>query len=126
MLSDIADIARNIISGYGPGSHLGYPQENIRHIPILSMNELMTRYYLRFEAQDHPGCWLPDYRHLQGEQNQHQLPCSGGAQCPAGLSVVMITHVAKRNGSQRAKPDPRKPNCVVKRPMVIRIEDEAQ
>ncbi len=56
VLSDVADIARNIISGTKRRVPiLGYPEDNIKPIPILPMDELYTRYYLRFEAQDHPG-----------------------------------------------------------------------
>ena len=56
VLSDITDIARDIISGTQRRvPTLGYPEENIKKIPVLPMAQLSTRYYLRFQAQDHPG-----------------------------------------------------------------------
>ena len=59
VLSDIADIARNIISGITRRVPiLGYPEDNIKPIPILPMAELYTKYYLRFEA---PRC-CPRYQ----------------------------------------------------------------
>ncbi len=49
VLSDIVDIARNIISGTKRRVPvLGYQEDKIRPIPILPMSELSTRYYLRF------------------------------------------------------------------------------
>jgi homoserine dehydrogenase len=125
VLSDIADIARNIMSGTtGRVPILGYPRENIRHIPILSMNELMTRYYMRFEAQDHPGV-LSRISGILGENKisinsvqQHGRNASGS------VPVVMITHIAKEAWIQRALSQIAVTDCVVKQPMVIRIEDE--
>ncbi len=125
VLSDIADIARNIISGTtGRVPILGYPRENIRHIPILSMNELMTRYYMRFEAQDHPGV-LSRISGILGENGisinsvqQHGRNANGT------VPVVMITHIAKEAWIQRALTRITATDCVVNQPMVIRIEDE--
>lgn len=125
VLSDIADIARNIISGTtGRVPILGYPQENIRHIPILSMNELMTRYYLRFEAQDHPGV----LSRIAGILGENKISISSvqqqGRNASGTVPVVMITHTAKEEWIQRALGRITETDCVIKRPMVIRIEDE--
>ena len=125
VISDIADIARNIISGTtGRVPILGYPEDNIRHIPILSMNELMTRYYLRFEAQDHPGV-LSRISGILGENrisinSVHQQGRNTNGKVP----VVMITHTAKEEWVQTALAKIAAADCVVGRPMVIRIEDE--
>lgn len=125
VLSDIADIARNIISNTtGRVPILGYPKENIRHIPILPMDELMTRYYLRFEAQDHPGV-LSRISGILGENkisinSVHQQ----GRNANGAVPVVMITHIAKEASIQRALSRITATDCVVKQPMVIRIEDE--
>ncbi len=125
VLSDIADIARNIMSRTtGRVPILGYPRENIRHIPILSMNELVTRYYLRFEAQDHPGV----LSRISGILGENQISISSvqqqGRNAGGGVPVVMITHTAKEEWIQRALRRITATDCVVKRPMLIRIEDE--
>jgi homoserine dehydrogenase len=125
VLSDIADIARNIISGTtGRVPILGYPENNIRQIPILSMNELMTRYYLRFEAQDNPGV-LSTISGILGENrisinSVHQQ----GRKTNGNVPVVMITHTAKEEWVQAALARISATDCVVGDPMVIRIEDE--
>jgi homoserine dehydrogenase len=125
VLSDIADIARNIISGTtGRVPILGYPENNIRKIPILSMKELMTRYYLRFEAQDNPGV-LSTISGILGENrisinSVHQQ----GRKTNGNVPVVMITHTAKEEWVQAALARISATHCVVGDPMVIRIEDE--
>lgn len=125
VLSDVADIARNIISGTKRRVPiLGYPEDNIRKIPILSMKELMTRYYLRFEAQDHPGV-LATISGILGENkisiaSVHQK----GRKTNGKVPVVMITHTAREAWVQTALSRISATDCVVKDPMVIRIEDE--
>jgi len=88
------------------------------------MNELMTRYYLRFEAQDHPGV-LSRISGILGENkisinSVHQQ----GRNANGAVPVVMITHIAKEAWIQRALSWITATDCVVKPPMVIRIEDE--
>jgi homoserine dehydrogenase len=125
VLSDIADIARNIICRTtGRVPILGYPEHNIRKIPILSIKELMTRYYLRFEAQDHPGV-LSKISGILGEnrisiKSVHQKGRNTNGKVP----VVMITHMAKEEWVQTALARISATDCVVGDPMVIRIEDE--
>ncbi len=127
VLSDIADIARNIISGIKRRVPiLGYPEDNIKPIPILPMEELYTRYYLRFEAQDHPGV-LAKISGMLGDNNisiksvQQQGRKSNGR-----VPVVMITHVAKEAWVQKALAEISKTDSVIGEPVVIRIEETIQ
>jgi len=127
VLSDIADIARNIISGIKRRVPiLGYPEDNIRPIPILPMTELYTRYYLRFEAQDHPGV-LAKISGILGEndisiKSVHQK----GRKTNGKVPVVMITHKAKEAWVQNALSEISKTDSVVGDPVVIRIEETDQ
>ncbi len=127
VLSDIADIARNIISNTKRRVPiLGYPEDNIRQIPILPMAELFTRYYLRFEAQDHPGV-LSKISGVLGEneisiKSVHQKGRMSNGKVP----VVMITHRAKEASVQKALTQISKTDTVVGTPVVIRIEETDQ
>ncbi|MCP3876295.1 MAG: homoserine dehydrogenase [Desulfobacteraceae bacterium] len=127
VLSDIADIARNIISGTKRRVPiLGYPEDNIKPIEILPMEELYTRYYLRFEAQDHPGV-LSKISGILGENNisiksVHQK----GRKTNGKVPIVMITHIAKEAWVQKALKEISKTDSVVGDPVVIRIEEAAQ
>jgi homoserine dehydrogenase len=126
VLSDIADIARNIISNTSRRVPiLGYPEDNIKPIPILPMDELHTRYYLRFEAKDHPGV-LSQISGILGEndisiKSVHQK----GRQSNGKVPVVMITHMAKEASVQRALTLISATDSVVGDPIVIRIEEDA-
>ena len=127
VLSDIVDIARNIISGTKKRVPiLGYPEDNIKPIPILPMSELYTRYYLRFEAQDHPGV-LSKIAGVLGEndisiKSVHQKGRKSNGKVP----VVMITHIAKEARVQHALKQISKTDSVVGDPVVIRIEEIVQ
>ncbi|MBU0972954.1 MAG: homoserine dehydrogenase [Proteobacteria bacterium] len=127
VLSDIADIARNIISNSQQRVPiLGYPEDNIKSIPILPMAELYTRYYLRFEAQDHPGV-LSRISGILGENNisiksVHQK----GRQTNGKVPVVMITHMAKEEWVQKALTQISATDSVAGDPIVIRIEEDVQ
>jgi homoserine dehydrogenase len=127
VLSDIADIARNIISGAQKRVPiLGYPEDNIKPMPILPMEQLYTRYYLRFEAQDHPGV-LAKISGILGTNNisiksVHQKGRKSNGKVP----VVMITHIAKEAWVQQALKQILKTDSVVGEPIVIRIEETDQ
>jgi len=127
VLSDIVDIARNIISGTRRRVPvLGVQEDHIRTIPILPMSELHTRYYLRFEAQDHPGV-LAKISGVLGEnhisiESVHQKGLKSNGKVP----VVMITHTAKEAGVQKALGEILKTGSVAGDPMVIRIEETVQ
>jgi len=125
VLSDIVDIARNIIAGTRRRvPTLGYPGENIQNIPILPMAQLSTRYYLRFEAQDSPGV-LSTISGILGEngisiKSVHQKGRSADGQVP----IVMLTHLARERRVQAALVRITQTDCVVGQPVIIRIEDD--
>nr|WP_320192465.1 homoserine dehydrogenase [uncultured Desulfobacter sp.] len=125
VLSDITDIARNIIAGIRRRvPTLGYPEDNIKKIPILPMDELSTRYYLRFEAQDHPGV-LSTISGILGKndisiKSVHQKGRNTNGQVP----IVMLTHLARESRIQAALAQIIQTDCVLGQPVVIRIEDD--
>jgi len=124
VLSDITDIARNIISGTKRRVPiLGYPEDNIKAIPILPMAQLYIRYYLRFEAQDNPGV-LSKISGILGDNNisiesVHQKGKKHNGKVP----VVMIVHKSKEEWVQNALKQISKIDSVVGNPVIIRIEE---
>ncbi len=127
VLSDIADIARNIICGTrGRVPMLGYPEDNIKSIPILPMEKLYTRYYLRFEAQDNPGV-LSKISGILGDNNisiesVHQK----GKMDNGNVPIVMITHKAREAWVQKALKQINEVDSVLGSPVIIRIEEMVQ
>ena len=124
VLSDIADIARNILCGIkGRVPILGYPENSIKSIPILPMEELYTRYYMRFEAKDNPGV-LSKISGLLGDnrisiESVHQK----GRNHNGNVPIVMIIHEAKEAWVQQALKQIEKIDSVVGSPVIIRIEE---
>ncbi|MFH2091228.1 MAG: homoserine dehydrogenase [Pseudomonadota bacterium] len=126
VLSDIADIARNMIACTRARMPiLGCLNKNIKQIPILPMDKLTTRYYLRFNAKDHPGV-LAMIAGVLGTNNISIKSVHQKGRSSKGLvPVVMITHLAKEASVQAALQEISKSQSVVGDPVVIRIEETA-
>ncbi len=127
VLSDITDIARNIISGSKRRVPiLGYPEEHIKTIPILPMSQLYIRYYLRFEAQDNPGV----LSRISGILGDHNISIESvhqkGRKHNGKVPVVMIIHKTKEQWVQKALKQISKTDSVVGNPVIIRIEEMDQ
>jgi homoserine dehydrogenase len=126
VLSDIADIARNIISGITRRVPImGYPEDNIISRPVLPMSELYTKYYLRFDAKDHPGVLAE----ISGVLGAHNISIKSvhqkGRKTDGHVPVVMITHTAREAWVQDALKQILDTETVTGNPVVIRIEDNS-
>lgn len=123
VLSDIVDISRNINAGITRRVPiLGYPEDNIKKTPILPMEKLYTRYYLRFEAKDHPGV-LSNIAGFLGQNNiSIKAVNQEGRKTDGKVHVVMITHTAKEEWIQNALKQIIKTDSIINNPIVIRIE----
>lgn len=125
VLSDIVDIARNILSGTVrrvPG--LSYQRENIRKIPILPIDDLVTHYYFRFSALDRPGV-LSTISGILGKygislQSVHQK----GRKMNGAVPLVMLSHLAKEADVKRALNEINALDVVSSEAVLIRIENE--
>jgi homoserine dehydrogenase len=125
VLSDIVDIARNILSGTaGRVPALSYQPENIRRIPILPIDDLVTHYYFRFSALDRPGV-LSTISGILGKygislQSVHQK----GRKMNGAVPVVMLSHLAKEADVKRALSEINALDVVSSEPVLIRIENQ--
>jgi homoserine dehydrogenase len=124
VVSDIVDIARNILSGTTRRiPPLSYQRENISRIPVLSIDDLVTHYYFRFAALDRPGV-LSTISGILGKndisiQSVHQK----GRKTNGSVPLVMLTHRAKEADVKQALAEIRNLNVVSDEPVLIRIED---
>lgn len=125
VVSDIADIARNLASnGAGRVPVLGFQADKVRAIPVRPMDDIVTNYYYRFDAMDRPGVLAAisgilgkyaislKYVHQKGRKTNGSVP------------VVMLTHHAREKGVRRALSEISALDVVAGEPMVIRIEDQ--
>jgi len=124
VVSDIVDIARNILSGtVRRVPPLSYQRESISRIPVLPIDDLVTHYYFRFAALDRPGV-LSKISGILGKydislQSVHQK----GRKTNGSVPLVMLSHRAKEADVKRALAEIRDLNVVSDEPVLIRIED---
>jgi homoserine dehydrogenase len=124
-ISDSVDIARNLLSGAsGRVPLLSYQMGNIRKIPIMPVDEILTHYYFRFAAVDRPGV-LSKISGILGDlgisiKSVHQK----GRKTKGPVPIVMLTHLAKEADVQKAMAKITDLAVVKDRPVLIRIEDE--
>ena len=125
VVSDIADIARNLASnGAGRVPVLGFQADKVRAIPVRPMDDIVTNYYFRFDAMDRPGVLAAisgilgkyaislKYVHQKGRKTNGSVP------------VVMLTHYAREKDVRQALSEISALDVVAGEPMVIRIEDQ--
>ncbi len=124
VVSDIADIARNMDNGIKNAVPvLSYQPENIKKKPVLPMKEISTNYYIRFFATDKPGV-LSKISGILGEFNisvksVHQHKKSKKGHVP----IVMFTHIAKEANIRKALKDISELDVIADTPYLIRIEE---
>ena len=125
VISDIVDIARNILCGTARRvPPLSYQRENIRKIPILPIEDLVTHYYFRFAALDHPGV-LSTISGILGKydisiQSVHQK----GRKTNGSVPVVMLSHLVREADVKQALSEISALDVVSDEPILIRIEND--
>ena len=125
VLSDVVDIARNILSGIVRRiPALSYQRDKIRKIPILPIDDIVTHYYFRFFALDSPGV-LSTISGIIGKygisiQSVHQK----GRKMNGAVPVVMLSHRAKEADVKRAINEINALDVVSGDAVLIRIENE--
>jgi homoserine dehydrogenase len=97
VVADIVDVARTLTAD--PGNrvpHLAFQPHALADVPILSMDEVETAYYLRMQATDKPGV-LADVTRILGdlgisiEAILQKEPAAGAAEVP----IIMLSHVVR-------------------------------
>ena len=125
VVGDIIDIARNIMfNSTGRIPVLSYQTKNIKKVPILSIDEIVSFYYFRFSAADRPGV-LSKISGILGNHNislrsVHQK----GRKSEGFVPIVMFTHLAKEAEVFKALSEIQSLDVVTDKPALIRIEDE--
>jgi homoserine dehydrogenase len=125
VLSDIADIARNLASeGAGRVPVMGFQPDKIRDIPIMPMADLITHYYFRFDAMDRPGVLATIAGVLGKYAISLKFVHQKGRKTNGSVPVVMLTHHAREADVTRALTEIGGLDVVASKPMLIRIEED--
>jgi len=125
VVSDVVDLARNIIKGISqrvpPLSFL--PQMRGKKT-IISMNEVVCKYYFRFFAIDKPGVLSKISGILGNNDISIASVVQKGREIDGKVPIVMLTHEAKEANVKKALKEIEKLDIVKAKPVFIRIEDE--
>ena len=127
VVSDIADIARNLQTGAKRRLPLvAFQPDHIREIPVLPLDDIETYYYFRFAALDRPGV-LSKISGILGKytislKSVHQK----GRKTNGSVPIVMLTHKAREADVKKALNEIKALDVVDGNPTLIRIEDENQ
>jgi homoserine dehydrogenase len=124
VVSDIVDLARNIAGGLPQRiPALSYRPEDVKPLPVLPMDNLLTRYYFRFTATDRPGVLSK----IAGILGNHNISIQSVQQKGRGtgeqVPLVMLSHMACEADVKQALVEIAGLDIVAAEPVLIRIED---
>lgn len=123
VVADVADIARDLLKGVTrrvpPFSYEGLERE----VKVKPMEEVFTRYYLRFTAQDRPGVLSRISGILAKRHISIESVIQKGRREEGTVPVVMMTHEAKERDVQRALAEIDRLDIIGGKTALIRVED---
>ena len=127
VIGDIVDLARNIKHrAVGRVPILSHPIENIRKIPVMPVDHIVSHYYFRFSALDQPGVLSK----ISGVLGHHGISIQSvqqkGRKSNGAVPVVMLIHRVEEAHVKKAMDEIEKLEAVDDTPMVIRIEDDME
>lgn len=125
VVSDIIDIARNILKGAAGCSPLRTQKETTMFdIKLLPMDNIETKYYFRFSAVDRPGV-LSKISGILGDNNiSIATVIQKTRQEEGAVPIVMTTYQAKEKNVRKALKIIDKLDIVLDKTIIVRIEDE--
>lgn len=124
VVGDIADLARNLLSGTrGRIPLLSYQMESIKKIPIMPVDDIFTNYYFRFSAVDRPGV-LSKISGILGNRgisikSVHQK----GRKSIGSVPIFILTYLAKESDVKIALSEIETLDIVSNKPVLIRVEE---
>lgn len=122
ILGDVADIAQRAVYGGGFKPPMNVKFDKRESIPLIPMDELVSRYYLRFTVPDRPGV-LAQLSGALGERNiSIASMIQKGHEQLSAVSVVLTTHAAKEADLKAALAKIETLGLSDEPAMVIRIE----
>ena len=125
VISDLADIARNRLSGIKNRiPPLSFQPDHIQEVPIMPIDEISTNYYCRFSAVDSPGVLSK----ISGVLGNHDISIrtvhQKGRKTKGSVPLVMLTHLAKEADIQAALAEIDGIDVVNEKTIIIRIAEE--
>jgi homoserine dehydrogenase len=122
VVADIVDVARSKLAGAAGLSTQGV---HLAERPLVSLDDIESRYYLRFTVQDRPGVLARIAGALgdEGVSIEQMVQEGRGDASQEPVSVVMVTHRATERGVRRAIERIARSEDVARETRLLRIED---
>jgi homoserine dehydrogenase len=122
---DIMEAARNIMKGITQRvPTFSYQTDALQAMKVKDINDISTRYYLRFSAQDQPGVLSK----ISGILGKYGISISSviqkGRQVMGAVPIFMLTHEAKEVHVRKALREIDALPVTSGETMIIRIEDQ--
>jgi homoserine dehydrogenase len=123
VVSDVMELSRNLVKGITQRM-LPLAQETLKEIKIKSIQDIQTRYYLRFSAIDKPGVLA----RIAGVLGRHQISIHSvvqrGRRTRGGaVPVFMLTHEAHESDLQKALKEMHRLSILRAKTVFIRMEE---
>jgi len=122
VVSDIIDVVRNISGNTPVRVPMDYYRSG-RRVSIVPVEQISSRYYLRFTVGDDPGVLASIAKHLGDEGISIASVMQKEVDASDGIPVIIITHDAHEKGVRKAIAGIEKEKYVRSSTQVIRIED---
>ena len=125
VLSDVVDIARNILKGISGRVPLRSANESaMEDIQLMPIDKIETKYYFRFSAVDRPGI-LSKISGILGENDISIATVIQKARKEdSAVPIVMTTYKAREKNVQQALKKIDKLDIVLDKTILVRIEDK--
>jgi len=123
VVSDIIDIARNMVKGISQRvPPLSYQRAFLKQVNIKSIQEVVTRYYLRFSVVDRPGVLSK----ISGILGKHNISIHSVIQksrrIKSAVSIFLLTHEAREADVRKALKEIDRLSITKKKTVLIRME----
>jgi homoserine dehydrogenase len=122
VVSDVVDVARNILSGTPVRISMGY-YSHLNALKLRAIDSLQTRYYLRFSVLDRPGVLAT----IADAFGRHGISIASVIQKETsqedGVPVIFLTHRATEKNLRGAVAEIESGTFVRAKTQVIRIEE---
>ena len=122
VVADIVDVARSKREGE-PG--LATRGIQLTDRPLVPLEDVEARYYLRFDVADHPGVLAKIATALgqRGASIEQMIQDGRASEVQDAVPVVIITHTAREGALRRAIDDVARSDFMKGPPRLIRIEE---
>lgn len=123
VVADVVDIARDLLKGVGRRVPPFSYDRLDRKVEIKPMDEVVTRYYMRFTARDRPGVLSKISGILASRQISIESVIQKGRREEGTVPVVMMTHEAMERDVREALEEIDQLDVIGKGTVLIRVED---